>query len=247
MPPRSRKRGDNPTPYERYIRDPETKEVKGISRPIARSRTMPLESTKPKDAPRTPNDVARDLNPGRPLPLRPRECCTTIPEFRGIGDRIESRNPAPVYNTMQSKGYDKSEGRATHRGGRTDITSEGSDVDDTTADGSDVDESADDASAAGSEAAGHGSTAGSDPTITEAAGTAEVMLERVLMMQVLLEERLSVMETRLERRLLVMEALLEEYVQERWRLRPGSLRERYSGGDEEGDEETLWSGSETDY
>ena len=214
---------------------------------MARSRTMPVESTKPKDAPRTPDDVAGDLKPGRPLPLRPKECCTTIPGFQEKGGRVESRTPARDYIAMQSQGYDKSEGRAIHRGGRADTTTEGSDVDDTTTDGSDVDEATDGAGTARGEAAGHGSAAGSDRTRTEAAGTAEVMLERVLMMQVLLEGRLSVMEARLEKTLLVVEALLGEDVQKRWRLRRRGSGKSYGGEDEEGDEETLGSGSETDY
>ncbi|KAM0805083.1 hypothetical protein BDR22DRAFT_484989 [Usnea florida] len=314
MMPRHRKRGDNPTPHERYLRDPETNEVKAVSRPIARSRTMPLEPTKPKDAPtfykvpdlvrdskgrqilarpvspstsispsltkhkhvprlpqqaaqypgpgrpvplgpkststtipssptehddapRTPDKVARDYTPEKPVPLRPTACCPTMsPEFKEKGDPNERRNPAPDYITMQSKGYDKSKGRTTYPGGRADITTEGSDVDEA---------ADDDASAARGEAADRGGTAVSDPAGTEAAGTAEAMLKRLLVKQVVLEERLLVMEARLERRLLVMEALL---LQERWRFRRGSLGESSSGEEEEeeGDEGTMVGGSETD-
>ena len=179
---------------------------------------MPPETTQPKYAPTFYEEVARDPKLGRPVPLRPKECCTTIPESKEKGGPIESRNPAPVYITMQSKGYDKSEGRATHSGDRADITTEGSDVDDTTTDGSDVDDDDDD----DAEATGYGSTAESDSTRTEATGTAEVMLEKLRMRQVLLEERLSVLEARLEKRLLVIEALLGRDLQERWRLRRDS-------------------------
>lgn len=147
------------------------------------------------------------------------------PESKEKGDPLEKFRPAPDYITMQSKGYDKGKGRATHRGYRADISTEGSDTD----------ESADDAGAVGGETAG-----------TEAAGTAEAMLKRVLMMQVQLEERLLAMEARLQQRLPVIEALLGQGLQERWRLRRGSLRESYSDEDEEGDEETLMDDSETD-
>ena len=66
------------------------------------------------------------------------------PDYKEKEDPNESRNPPPDYTRLRSKGYDKSKGRATHRGGRADTTMEGSDVDEATDDEDTDDRNSDD-------------------------------------------------------------------------------------------------------
>ena len=244
MPPKSTKPKEASPFYEKLELARDSKGNQLLVRPKVPSTTIPPSFTKHKDAHRLPEEDARDPKPERFVPLRPKACSTTMPpESKVKGDPMESLSPTLEYTTMQSKGYDKSNGCATHRS-RADTTTEGSETEGnetegSETEGSDVEEAADEG----------GVAAGGEPDAKEAAGTAEVLLKRVLMMQVLLERRLLIMEALLERRLLVMGALLEESLlatrrmeerlQEGWLLRRGSVRKSHGGEEAEGDEETL--------
>ena len=159
--PLATKPKDASRPSEEVARDPKSGKTVVVKRK-ARSTTVPEESTKPKDVPKSLGDfgLVRDPRSGKPAHVRPKDrSMTMLPKSQEKGDLIESLKPALGYITMQGKGYEKRQRRAT-RPGHAGIMTEGSAIE----------EAADDGGAAGPKAAAREDTDDEDAVGVQTGG-----------------------------------------------------------------------------